>query len=431
MNLALFGGKKVTYVHFPKQETIGATEKFKLDSFLNMFSEPALSGFRGNFTQNFWGGENIKALEKEFVEVLEKDVHLEHKALTINSCTSAIIVACMAIGLKPGDEVIVTPWSMSCSATAPMFCGAIPVFADISKDDFILDPEDIKNKITDKTKAIIVVDLFGQPFKKEINEIAKKNNLYIIEDAAQAIGSYRDGIPAGFLGDIGCFSFTQGKHLTAGEGGMIVTENEYLYMKCAMIRNHAEAVCNDMSYELQEKYNNLIGMNLRMTEIQAVILREQIKKIHSFVKIRNENVEWLNKKLSEFNFITPAKINKNNTHAYYVMPFFYDAQKCEGIPRDVFIKAVKAELTEETGRIDRGVPINSGYIKPLYKFPVFKNKDMYKNVSLKNCEELQNEELCITLYHNLELKEKDFKNIYLAFKKVYENRYEILEIYKF
>jgi len=303
MNLAIYGGKKTTYDYFPSQKTIGQEEKQAVFDFLNKdryiehnedgkhilkhsSETPILSSYRGNYSQNFWGGENVKALEKEFVETLIKNNFSDHKALAINSCTSALIVACMAIELKKGDEVIVTPWSMSCSATAPMICGATPIFTDIGKDDFCLDPKDIKNKITKKTKAIIVVDLFGQPFKEEINEIAKENNLYIIEDAAQAIGSYRGDVPAGFLGDIGCFSFTQGKHLTAGEGGMIVTKNEELYMKCALIRNHAEAVCNDMantSKKLVKKYNHLIGMNLRMTEIQAVILREQIKKIDSYV----------------------------------------------------------------------------------------------------------------------------------------------------
>lgn len=427
MKLAINGGKKIRYKPFPAQRTIDDKERIAIHEFFD--DTKILSGYRGNYTQNFWGGKHVKELEEMFPESIGiKDK--KYKALAVNSCTSALQIACKAIGIENGDEVIVTPWSMSCSATAPMLWGGIPVFADIEKKYFCLDPKSIEAKITEKTKAIIVVDLFGQPFDMEaIMKIAEKHKLFVIEDAAQAIGSVWNWEPSGSLGHIGCFSFTQGKHLTAGEGGMILTDNEELYVKCALLRNHAEAVINH-SENLLNSYSDLVGFNMRMTEIQAVILKEQLKKLPGFVIRRDENASALNALLDIFDFIKPAEIREDCTHSYYVAAYHYDKSKIAmpgekvGMPRDLFINAVKAELTEEEGRIDRGIPIGNGYIKPLYRFPIFCGNGL----CLPNVEELQNEELFITLYHNLELQKDDIADIYNAFEKVYENRKEIIKM---
>jgi dTDP-4-amino-4,6-dideoxygalactose transaminase len=180
--LAINGGD-VTLFYQAKQKYYGADQiKDRMNALL--YSE-YFSGYRGSWRDAFWGGENVKELEKLFADYLNND----SKVLSVNSCTSALFVACGAIGLKPGDEVIVTPWSMSCSATVPMWYGAIPIFADIDKETFCLDPNDVEKRITSRTKAIIVVDLFGHVYDERINEIAKKHNLFVIEDTAQAIGA--------------------------------------------------------------------------------------------------------------------------------------------------------------------------------------------------------------------------------------------------
>ena len=169
-------------IPFPRQENYSVDEINAINEFL--LAGKSLSSYRGNWGPAFMGGEKVKKFEREWTNYFG-GCH----SLSVNSCTSALIIACGAIGLQPGDEVIVTPWSMSCSATAPMWWGAVPVFADIEPGGFCLDPESIKNVITDKTKAIIVVDLFGQPFAAaQIREIAEKNNLFIIEDAANLPG---------------------------------------------------------------------------------------------------------------------------------------------------------------------------------------------------------------------------------------------------
>jgi len=447
MFLAINGGKSIRTKNFPAQETYGDEERSAIDRFL--MGRKQLSGYQGNFSANFWGGKQCQELEKEWA--IKFDVKY---ALAVNSCTSALQIACGAVGIEPGDEVIVTPWSMSCSATAPMIWGGVPVFADIEKEYFCLCPDCIEKKITEKTKAIIVVDLFGQPYDPKINEIAKKYNLKIIEDAAQAIGSTiiikneKYGKYAGTIGDMGCYSLTQGKHLTSGEGGMIVTNDHDLYMKCALIRNHAEAVISSMPDNIQKVYSsmkNMVGFNMRLTEIQAVIAREQLKKLDRFVRLRQDNAEFLNKKLSEIPGISKAEVRENCVHSYYVLPFFYDEKEI-GIRRDVFIEAVKAELGKEDKREDKGVPISCGYIKPLYRMPLFQNNQHWSiksrtkegqnylgnkiyidNNYCRNVESLWKDELFLTTIIGLPLTDKDRHDIVEAFQKVYDHRKELKE----
>lgn len=446
-NLAINGGHPVRDKSnpFPSQLTIGEEERSVVNRVLD---SKKLSDFRGNWIPQFWGGTEVRNLEIDF----SKKFHALH-ALAVNSCTSALQIACMAIGLEPGDEVIVTPWSMSCSATAPLICGAIPIFADINEQTFNLDPDDVERKITNRTKAIIVVDLFGQPFDKRINEIADKHHLIIIEDAAQAIGSMRDGKYAGTLGDIGCFSFTQGKHLTCGEGGMITTNDTRLFQRCAMIRNHAESVYSAMPEDVREMYGGveLLGFNLRMTEIHAAIIREQLKKLDGFIAMRQENAREIYNSLIDIPPLAhPLSMPDKITHSYYVQPFYFHAIIKEGqhsrrnpevYNRDAFIKAVVAELAGEKGRADKPM-LGCGYIKPLYLMPIFQErrhwalkqdqgktalsvKGNYQQGSCPVCERLWKDEFFLSMYHNLPLEEKDFQDIQTAFHKVWNNREEL------
>lgn len=423
--LAITGGVPIRHGLLPAQLTIGEEE---LQAVHNVMINKLLSGFRGNSSEAFNGGPKIKEFEEKFLNLFNKKYW---NAVSVNSCTSALQLACGAIGLKPGDEVIVTPWSMSCSATAPIIYGATPVFADIEYPYFCLYPKSIEERITEKTRAIIVVDLFGQPFDPAIIEIAKKHNLVLIEDAAQAIGSSYKNIPAGFLGDIGCFSFTQGKHLTAGEGGMAVAQLGNAYsLNLQLLRNHAEAVLSDAGME--EVGENLVGFNMRMTEIQAAILIEQLKKLYEYVFKRQQNAFYFANRLKEIPALTPAPVRPGCTHSYYVQAFFYDQGKAEGIHRDKFIHAVKAELKPQEGRVDLGVPISCGYIKPLYKMPLFQGRKHWAlkdyNYNAMPCpvaERLWKEDLFLWTLNGLDLNDADRKDIADAFDKVWENREEL------
>ena len=196
-NLAINGGEKVRKKLFPAYKYIGEEEKSAVNRVLD---SGILSRYLGCWHKDFYGGSEVQAFEKEWADYFQ----VKH-AIAVNSCTSGLIVALGAIGISPGDEVVVSPYTMCASVTAPLWYGGIPVFADIEEEYFCLDPRSVEKKITERTKAIIAVDLFGQPYNAEaINTIAKKHNLIVIEDCAQAPGAkYQDKF-AGTLG--GCVS---------------------------------------------------------------------------------------------------------------------------------------------------------------------------------------------------------------------------------
>lgn len=422
--LALFGGNPVRSTLFPNQVNIGIEEKQAAQRVLDT---QMLSGYRGN-AKKYKGGVEVQSLEKAWSEKFGN----KH-SIGINSCASALHIACAAIGLKSEDEVIVTPYSMTCSATAPLLWGATPVFADVEKDYFCLDPEDVERKITNKTKAIIAVDLFGQPIGEKLANLAAKYNLYIIEDAAQALGAKNGNFYTGNIGHIGCFSFTQGKHITAGEGGMITTNNQDLALRCRLLINHAEAVINDMNSIVQNAsdirpIHNLFGFNMRMTEIQAAILQEQLKKLDYFIGKRQENAKYL---IDQFNIlglpITPATVRPNCTHTYYCQAFKWLTEYSEGIHRNTFINAVKAELQPMKGREDEGVRISNGYIKPIYRIPIFNNDNVWDewDPDFPNVEKLWKDELFLHLYLAPPTSRTDLDSIIGAFNKVWEYREEL------
>jgi dTDP-4-amino-4,6-dideoxygalactose transaminase len=436
MQLAINGGKNIRRESWPIRELYNKTEI--KDVVCDIIDSNNLSGYRGSFGQHFWGGKYVRKLESYIENYYFQRTGKKVKVLAVNSCTSALHIACGAIGLDYDQEVIVTPWSMTCSATAPMLYKAIPIFADIEKDYFCLDPESIKEKITTKTKAIISVDLFGNPHNYEaIDKIAKDNNLFVIEDCAQALGASFDGLLTGMLGDIGCFSFTQGKHFTCGEGGLIITQNEDLYMKCALLRNHAESVINSMPLKYMfVDMENQYGFNMRMTEIQAAILLKQFEgsSISEFdsnidleVDRRKERVFQLQENIN-LDFIEWGKVRDNCEHSYYVLPFIFN-EEIAGISRNKFIEAVKAELRIEktsmgiTEKIDP--LIWEGYIKPLYEMPIFYNDCFYRSVSLPVVEELQNKSFCFTTFQSLSLYQSDIQDISKAFHKVAQNMNEL------
>ena len=433
--LAINGGIPIREASFPNQVNIGMEERLAVD---RVMDRQMLSGYRGN-AQKYRGGREIRAFEKMFQEKF----NVKH-AIAVNSCTSALHVACMAIDLQPGDEVIVSPYSMTCSATIPMLCGATPIFADVEPLYFCIDPDDVERKITNKTKAIIAVDIFGQPFNEKINEIAEKHNIIVIEDAAQAIGAERLGKVSksaytGTLGDMGCFSFTQGKHITAGEGGMVTTNNDKLAMKCRLLMNHAEAVINDIdnTKPVGDDMAKMYGLNLRMTELQAAIAAEQLKKLDFFIGKRQENAKYLANALNNAKIpVTASLIRPNCTHTYYCQAFHYLDGLAEGIHRDTFINAVKAELTGMDGREDEGVRMGNGYIKPLYRMPVFRHRfqDVVGNSErlvtdnifpLPNVEKLWRDDLFLHLYLAPPTTRADLDDIIEAFVKVWENREEL------
>ena len=343
--LAINGGKKVRTKLFPPNNTIGDEEEAAA---VKVIRSGVLSKFLGCWDNDFYGGTQIQALEEEWADYFGVKY-----AISVNSATSALICAAGALGIEPDDHVIVSPYTMTASAVSPLFYNAVPIFADIEHEYFCLDPKSVEERITSKTRAIIAVNIFGQPHAAdEIRMIADKHNLFVIEDNAQGPGAVYKGRNAGTLGDIGVFSLNYHKHIHCGEGGIAVTNNEDIATRLKLIRNHAEAVIEGMGYD---NYINMLGYNMRMTEIEAAIAREQLKKLKGLIDQRIENVKYLSSKLENIPCIRIPKERDGVKHVYYQQPLFY--QEIDGISREQYIAAVKAELSPIELREDEGVKI--------------------------------------------------------------------------
>jgi len=427
MKLAINGGCKVRTSLFPDQNTMDINED---EALLRVAHAGRPSGYRANRGPHFQGGPEIQALEYEWSNAFEVE---NGSSVACNSATSGLFIACAAIGLKPGDEVIVSPYSMTCSATIPLWFGATPVFADVESLGFCINPLDIQVRelINEKTKAIIAVDIFGQPadynYLMNLISLAEEHyghKIYLISDTAQAPGSMYYHQMSGTIADIGVFSLNFGKHMTCGEGGMIICKDHELNMRCRLIMNHAESVINDFSQvkKIPDSKLDMIGLNLRMTEFQAAVARCQLKKLSTNIEIRKANVAVLDNSLLEIPPISIPITRVPCTHTFYVAPYLWEEAYSEGITRNQYIEAVKAELTPRTGRDGEGVQIGCGYITPIYKMP-WRSKQ--EPISLPIVEELWKEKLFLTLYHAPNSSRDDMVDIGEAFNKVWDYREEL------
>mgnify|MGYP000067717886 FL=1 len=254
-------------------------------------------------SSNINGGEFVQKFEKQ----IQKYLNVKH-AVAVNSGTSALFASLLSLDIKTGDEVIIPSFSFSATASAVIATGAKPIFTDISSSDFNIDPLKIQKNISIKTKAIIPVHLYGYPANiNEILEIASSNNIQIIEDGAQSLGSKYYGKMCGALGNIGCTSFYPTKVITSGEGGIITTNNDVVYDNLLKIRNHGFNKNNQTTR---------LGLNFRMPEIEAAIVSTQLNKLDNFIKIRQRNAKLLSNILE--NHIDVPNINSNTVPNWYL-----------------------------------------------------------------------------------------------------------------
>jgi perosamine synthetase len=362
-SLALLGGKKIRETPFPAYNVIGEEE---VAAATEVMRSGVLSRFIGAWCDDFHGGSQVKAFEKEWAACMGAN-----HAIAINSCTSGLNAAVGAVGIEHGDEVIVSPYTMSASAVAPLHFGGIPVFADIDPITYCLDPASIEDRVTKATRAIIVVHLFGRPANMDaIMAIAKKYDLKVIEDCAQAPGATYKGKRVGTIGDIGVFSFNYHKHIHTGEGGMVVTSDEKLAHRMQLIRNHAESVVERMGCT---DIKNMVGQNYRMGEIEAAIGRRQLAKLTDLLQQRLANVQYLEERLGDLPGLRfPAK-EQDAEHVYYVHPIAYDESQL-GLHRNKIVSAIKAELPDTELREGEGGLIGAGYVRPLYLLPLFQRQ---------------------------------------------------------
>ena len=414
--LAINGGEKYRKEKFPHWPIIGDEEK---EAVLDVLNRAELSTFLTSPGEYFLGGKKIK----EFEELFFKYFSIKY-AVAMNSATSCLHAAVVACGVKPGDEVLVTPYSFTSSATCILMANAVPVFVDVDENNFCIDPDKIEENITDKTKAIIVVHLFGgSTDMSRIMETAKKHNLKVIEDCAQCIGAtYKDKL-LGTIGDCGVFSFVENKNITSGEGGMLITNNEEIHHISTLVRNHGEAI---VANQPRQYKSSILGWNYRMTELDAAVGIEQFKKMDWLNDQRIKLAEYLTERIeTEIDGIKPCLNNKDGKNVYYVLAFKYDESKVE-IPRDLFVKALSAE----------GIPFGAGYVSPLYLSPIYHENrhfaiDLFgKHINYNKgicpiTEKLHEKELIITMMVRPPATFNDMDDIVGAMKKVIENKEEL------
>jgi len=422
--LAILGGQPLIKKRYPPYITVDEEDKKEL---MKVIDSGILSGFAANPGKTFLGGKKVLELEMAW----SKKFNVKY-SVTLNSATSALHAALFAVGVGPGDEVILPPSTMSGCSAVILALNAIPVFADENPETLCIMPESIEKRITRKTKAIMPVHLTGNICEMDkILKIARRNKLKVIEDASQSpLGKFQ-GRLAGTIGDIGVYSLNCHKIIQTGEGGVAVTNNENLAIRMRLFRNHGEKYAHLMG---RPQDALMAGLNLRMTELQAAVAKSQLRKLVRFTRHRIKLASYMTKLLKNIQGISPIKIYKECQNVYYIYHMKYE-EEITVIPKKLFVDAVKAE----------GVPLYDDYCIPLYMQPVFQKHSAYgksgcpfkcrhtrPNVKYKKglcpgSESINKTSIWLDILRQ-PLTIKDVEDIYRVFLKIIENKRQLLTI---
>ena len=364
------------------------------------------------------GGKFVSEFEKKYAELMGAK-----RCVAVVNGTNALLTSLYLLGAGPGDEVIVPPYTFVATISAVLLSNALPVFADTDPDTFQINPDKIEQKITEHTRAIIPVHILGGVANMDkINAVAEKHNLKVIEDACQShLAEWRNK-KVGTVGDLGCFSFQNSKHLPCGEGGAILGDDEEIMDRCQAFHNSGRPYGS-----VKGQGYPVVGSNIRMMEYQAAILLGQMKRIEEDAKRRTENAAYLTSKIRDIPGIVPQKFYEGATrNAYHLYAFRYKKEHFNNLPRGKFLSALRAE----------GIPCSGGY-SPLNKEgtiedalnsrsfqKVFSKDRLDKYREQNHCPE--NDRLCeeaVWFAQNLLLGTKsDMDDITDAISKIYENR---------
>jgi perosamine synthetase len=307
-------------------------------------------------------GKKTRSFEKEFADYIGVK-----QAIAVTNGTIALDVALKALKIGPGDEVITSAFSFIASGNCILFQGAKPVFADVNPRTFNVNPQDVAEKLTSKTKAVIPIHMFGQPAEMDaLKEIAGDKKVAVIEDAAQAHGAEYKGQKAGSIGDLACFSFYATKNMTTGEGGMVTTNDEKLASRVRLLMNHGQS----------RKYlHDSLGYNYRMTEFSAALGLVQLKKLDGFNEKRIENAKLLTGGLCSFSGLTPPYVMRDVKHVFH--QYVVRVEETFLLERDKLVE----RLTE------KGVGVAIHYPMPIYRQPLYQ-KLGYRGIKCPVTEEV-------------------------------------------
>jgi len=327
-------------------------------------------------------GKKVECFENNFAEFIGTKY-----AIAFFNGTVALHSVLAALNLKPGDEVIVPSFTFISTANSVIFTGAKPVFADIDEKTFNISPDDVNEKISDRTRAIIPVHYGGQAADmKPLCEIADDRNLLVVEDAAEAHGAIYQDKKVGTFGNAGMFSFTPTKNITTGEGGIITTNDEKLSERLRLLKNHGSS----------SPYHHIIlGYNYRMTEMQAAIGIEQLKKLTMIIDVKQKNQEYLTKKLSSIHGLTPPFVPADRKHVYMLYTIKID-EKESGISRDAFMQKLE----------EKGI-MTKIYFPPVHMQPYYKEIG-YSNEKLPVTEKIYNSVCSLPCHSKLTKSELDY-----------------------
>lgn len=297
----------------------------------------------------FLGGKYVRMLEAMFAARTGCAF-----AMACNSATSGLVMAVGAVGIQRGDEVLVPCMSFHATATAILSFGGVPVFVEVDPLTFNIDPVDAAAKVTSRTRAIMAVHIGGIPADMDaLLALAREHDLRVIEDCAQAPGARYKGREVGSIGDVGVFSLVETKSITCGEGGVVVTNDPAIAMKCRLIRNHGEGAAQE--HWSEEELRNVVGFNFRLTELQAAIAVAQCEQLDERNAVRNENARSIIDGLRRFPQFTPQRLPDRCEPAWFVLKFRY------GGDRDELVAALQRE----------GIPTVGGFGRLLHQHPLF------------------------------------------------------------
>ena len=295
--------------------------------------EPLMSGW---LTQ----GPKVAAFENAFAER-----HGVKHALATTSCTTGLHLILAAMGIGPGDEVIIPAFTWVATANVVLYCGATPVFADVDRATNNIAPADIARKLSPRTRAVIVVHLFGLCADMDAIRAVVPANVKIIEDAACAAGASYKGAPAGTLGDAAAFSFHPRKSITTGEGGMVTTNDDQLAEVANMLRNHGASISEEQRHNGPRPYLlpefNLLGYNYRMTDLQGAVGLVQLAKLDRFIEERQRWAEFYHNELAAIGWLRIPVFPENGTHAWQAFVTYVDPQKAP-MPRNDIMERLQA-----------------------------------------------------------------------------------------